>query len=188
MSVAFHSHISALLGRIYAFGFHGGTESHRLICSRVKSKVFPSAYCQPSAWLSKQHGGTDRQDFLLKFPACFTRAAKAEEFAGKSETFLFWSWSHQMLSLRCNRMADSPFFFKGMSRLWEAEGNTVVVFYTFSFNLKKQNKTKNQTTNQTKTPVHFSLRRAGSRQLWLCYPYSSSASPDHSSMIQRFAK
>lgn len=40
MSTAFHDHVLSLLRCIYVLGLHGGNESCRLICSRVKKKCF----------------------------------------------------------------------------------------------------------------------------------------------------
>lgn len=74
--------------RVYLCFWHPcGIETYRFIWCCVKREAFPSACCQPSACFSKQRDGTNRQDFWLKFPACFTITAKAEELAGKeSET------------------------------------------------------------------------------------------------------
>jgi len=82
MALHVPSHLLPLLGHIHAFGIHGGNESCRLICCHVQRKA---SFCPlPALCLLQQAAQWDRPaGFSLEFPACFTRAAKPEEFAAQ---------------------------------------------------------------------------------------------------------
>lgn len=110
----------------------------------------------PSAWFRKQHSGTDQEDFLLKFPACFTIAAKPEEFAGKG------CQKHFLLSVMASPYAVTQVQLDGQFTfiLWRkvrSLGSRRKYCYCLLYILL-----------HLKAPplLHFSLRKAGSRQLW----------------------